>query len=130
MPGHVLTHYKLNTRYPTNTNYQIQTLQFTQTYPLLPPTGTGTNVNKEILEEAYIMASVDHLNLLQLLAVCMTTQIMLVTQLMPLGCLLDYVRNNKDKVRLQAEAVCVSNKNSISYCFCNCVFLFCFFQFE
>ncbi|XP_042865529.1 epidermal growth factor receptor-like isoform X2 [Penaeus japonicus] len=60
--------------------------------------GTGTNVNKEILEEAYIMASVDHPNLLQLLAVCMTTQIMLVTQLMPLGCLLDYVRNNKDKV--------------------------------
>ena len=63
------------------------------------PAGTGTNVNKEILEEAYIMASVDHPNLLQLLAVCMTTQIMLVTQLMPLGCLLDYVRNNKDKVR-------------------------------
>lgn len=61
--------------------------------------GTGTNVNKEILEEAYIMASVDHPNLLQLLAVCMTTQIMLVTQLMPLGCLLDYVRNNKDKVK-------------------------------
>nr|WAR33938.1 epidermal growth factor receptor 2a [Scylla paramamosain] len=60
--------------------------------------GTGTNVNKEILEEAYIMASVDHPNLLQLLAVCMTTQIMLVTQLMPLGCLLDYVRNNKDKI--------------------------------
>ncbi|XP_068219900.1 epidermal growth factor receptor isoform X3 [Palaemon carinicauda] len=60
--------------------------------------GTGTNVNKEILEEAYIMASVDHPNLLQLLAVCMTTQIMLVTQLMPLGCLLDYVRNNKEKV--------------------------------
>ncbi|CAL4073782.1 unnamed protein product, partial [Meganyctiphanes norvegica] len=60
--------------------------------------GTGTNVNKETLEEAYIMASVDHPNLLQLLSVCMTTQIMLVTQLMPLGCLLDYVRNNKDKV--------------------------------
>ncbi|KAK4296732.1 hypothetical protein Pmani_030810 [Petrolisthes manimaculis] len=60
--------------------------------------GTGTNVNKEILEEAYIMASVDHPYLLQLLAVCMTTQIMLVTQLMPLGCLLDYVRNNKDKI--------------------------------
>lgn len=60
--------------------------------------GTGTNINKEILEEAYIMASVDHPNLLQLLAVCMTTKIMLVTQLMPLGCLLDYVRNNRDKV--------------------------------
>ena len=35
---------------------------------------------------------------LQLLAVCMTSQMMLVTQLMPLGCLLDYVRNNKDKI--------------------------------
>ena len=61
-------------------------------------TGSGTNVNKEILEEAYIMASVDHPNLLRLLAVCMTTRIMLVTPMMPLGCLLDYVRNNKDKV--------------------------------
>jgi L1 cell adhesion molecule len=60
--------------------------------------GTGNNANKEILEEAYIMASVEHQNLLQLLSVCMTSQMMLVTQLMPLGCLLDYVRNNKDKI--------------------------------
>merc|ERR1719430_2674576 len=60
--------------------------------------GTGNNANKEILEEAYIMASVEHQNLLQLLAVCMTSQMMLVTQLMPLGYLLDYVRNNKDKI--------------------------------
>uniref|UniRef100_T1IN09 Protein kinase domain-containing protein n=1 Tax=Strigamia maritima TaxID=126957 RepID=T1IN09_STRMM len=60
--------------------------------------GTGSNANKEILEEAYIMASVEHPHLLQLLAVCMTSQMMLVTQLMPLGCLLDYVRNNKDKI--------------------------------
>lgn len=70
--------------------------------------GTGTNVNKEILEEAYIMASVDHPNLLQLLAVCMTTQIMLVTQLMPLGCLLDYVRNNKDKVKKKKKVLVYS----------------------
>ncbi|XP_023221875.1 epidermal growth factor receptor-like isoform X2 [Centruroides sculpturatus] len=59
--------------------------------------GTCPNTNKEFLEEAYIMASVDHPNLLKLLAVCMASQLMLVTQLMPLGCLLDYVRNNKDK---------------------------------
>ena len=58
----------------------------------------GNNVSREILEEAYIMASVDHPNLLSLLAVCMTTQIMMVTQLMPLGCLLDYVRTNSDKI--------------------------------
>jgi epidermal growth factor receptor len=60
--------------------------------------GTGSNSNREILDEAYITASVEHPNLLQLLAVCMTSQMMLVTQLMPLGCLLDYVRNNRDKI--------------------------------
>ncbi|XP_037071793.1 epidermal growth factor receptor-like [Pollicipes pollicipes] len=59
---------------------------------------TGADTNKEILEEAYIMASLDHPNLLPLLAVCMTSQMMLVTQLMPLGCLVDYVRNNRDKI--------------------------------
>ncbi|XP_063244948.1 epidermal growth factor receptor isoform X2 [Bacillus rossius redtenbacheri] len=60
--------------------------------------GTGANTSKEFLEEAYIMATVEHPNLLRLLAVCMTSQMMLVTQLMPLGCLLDYVRSNRDKV--------------------------------
>jgi L1 cell adhesion molecule len=59
---------------------------------------TGANTSKEFLEEAYIMASVEHPNLLQLLGVCMTSQMMLVTQLMPLGCLLDYVKNNKDRI--------------------------------
>lgn len=70
--------------------------------------GTGSNMSREILEEAYIMASVDHPNLLQLLAVCMTTQIMMVTQLMPLGCLLDYVRNNKDKVTNSGTALFIT----------------------
>jgi serine/threonine protein kinase len=60
--------------------------------------GTGVNSSKEFLEEAYIMATVEHPNLLKLLAVCMTSQMMLVTQLMPLGCLLDYVRSNRDKI--------------------------------
>lgn len=59
---------------------------------------TGADTNKDILEEAYIMASLEHPNLLPLLAVCMTSQMMLVTQLMPLGCLVDYVRNNRDKI--------------------------------
>lgn len=60
--------------------------------------GTGGNTSKEFLEEAYIMASVDHPNLLRLLAVCMTSEMMLVTQLMPFGCLLLYVRQNRDKI--------------------------------
>lgn len=63
--------------------------------------GTCSATNKsasDFLEEAYIMASVDHPHLLKLLAVCLASESMLVTQLMPLGCLLDYVRNNKDKI--------------------------------
>lgn len=57
------------------------------------------NMNKEFLDEAYIMASVKHPNLVSLLAVCETpTQLMLVTPLIPLGCLLDYVRTNKNNI--------------------------------
>lgn len=58
--------------------------------------------SREFLEEAYIMASVNHPNLLKLLAVCMTNQMMLITQLMPLGCLLDYVRTHRDKIGSKA----------------------------
>jgi len=64
--------------------------------------GTGANTSKEFLDEAYIMASVEHPHLLKLLAVCLTSQLMLVTQLMPLGCLRDYVHNNRDKVGSKA----------------------------
>lgn len=62
----------------------------------------GSESSKEFLEEAYIMASVEHPNLLKLLAVCMTGEMMLITQLMPLGCLLDYVRKNKSKISSKA----------------------------
>ena len=58
--------------------------------------------SKEFLEEAYIMASIEHPNLLKLLAVCMTSQMMLITQLMPLGCLLNYVKINADKTGSKA----------------------------
>lgn len=44
------------------------------------------------------MARVEHKNLVKLLAVCMTYEPILVTELMPLGCLLNYVRNNKNKI--------------------------------
>lgn len=62
----------------------------------------GSESSKEFLDEAYIMCSVEHPNLLKLHAICMTSQMMLITQLMPLGCLLDYVRNNKDKIGSKA----------------------------
>lgn len=66
------------------------------------------NMNKEFLNEAYVMASVNHPNLVRLLAVCMTpNHLMLVTQLMPLGCLLDHVKKHKDEI---------SSKNLLEWC--------------
>lgn len=60
--------------------------------------GTSPHLNKELLEEARVMASVDHICCLRIVAVCMTEQMMLITQLMPMGCLLDYVRQNKSEI--------------------------------
>jgi len=67
-----------------------------------------SNINKEFLDEAYIMASVNHPNLVRLLAVCMTpNNLMLVTQLMPLGCLLEYVKKHKNDI---------GSKNLLEWC--------------
>lgn len=44
------------------------------------------------------MVSVDHPNLVKLLGVCMTSPPMLITPLMPIGCLQNYVRNNRYKI--------------------------------
>lgn len=54
--------------------------------------------NKELLDEARIMASVNHQYCVRIIAVCMTAQMMLVTQLMPLGCLLEYIRKNQQNI--------------------------------
>ena len=64
--------------------------------------GTSPSQNKELLEEARVMASVEHPCCVRILAVCMTAQMMLITQLMPLGCLLDYVRKNKSNIGSKA----------------------------
>jgi len=64
--------------------------------------GTSTGENQNMLEEARIMASVVHPCCIHVLAVCLTAQMMLVTQLMPLGCLLEYVRKNKDNIGSKA----------------------------
>lgn len=66
-----------------------------------------TNVNqgyegsKEFLEEAYIMATVEHDHILRLLAVCMTDKMMLITQLMHLGSLLELVKSYKSSIGSQ-----------------------------
>ncbi|XP_056593752.1 epidermal growth factor receptor-like [Triplophysa dalaica] len=56
---------------------------------------TSPKANKEILDEAYVMASVDHPHICRLLGICLTSSIQLITQFMPYGCLLDYIRENK-----------------------------------
>uniref|UniRef100_A0A669QG39 Receptor protein-tyrosine kinase n=1 Tax=Phasianus colchicus TaxID=9054 RepID=A0A669QG39_PHACC len=54
-----------------------------------------------LFQEALIMASMDHPHLVRLLGVCLSPTIQLVTQLMPHGCLLDYVHEHKDNIGSQ-----------------------------
>ncbi|XP_077997222.1 receptor tyrosine-protein kinase erbB-4-like isoform X2 [Glandiceps talaboti] len=63
--------------------------------------GISNKANQELLEEAYVMATVNHDHLVRLLCVCMSHQMMLITQMMPLGALLDYIREHKSKVSSQ-----------------------------
>uniref|UniRef100_A0A673INN7 Receptor protein-tyrosine kinase n=1 Tax=Sinocyclocheilus rhinocerous TaxID=307959 RepID=A0A673INN7_9TELE len=62
---------------------------------------TSPKANQEILDEAYVMASVEHPHVCRLLGICLTSTVQLITQLMPYGCLLDYVRENKDNIGSQ-----------------------------
>ncbi|XP_049614465.1 receptor tyrosine-protein kinase erbB-2 isoform X2 [Syngnathus scovelli] len=62
---------------------------------------TSPRANKEILDEAYVMAGVASPYVCRLLGICLTSTVQLVTQLMPYGCLLDYVRENKDRIGSQ-----------------------------
>uniref|UniRef100_A0A8C2KWG3 receptor protein-tyrosine kinase n=1 Tax=Cyprinus carpio TaxID=7962 RepID=A0A8C2KWG3_CYPCA len=57
--------------------------------------------NKEILDEAYVMAGVDHPHVCRLLGICLTSSIQLITQIVPFGSLLDYVQENKDNIGSQ-----------------------------
>uniref|UniRef100_A0A8C9XHW6 receptor protein-tyrosine kinase n=1 Tax=Sander lucioperca TaxID=283035 RepID=A0A8C9XHW6_SANLU len=62
---------------------------------------TSPKANKEILDEAYVMASVDHPHVCRLLGICLTSSVQLVTQLMQHGCLLDYVRHHRENIGAQ-----------------------------
>lgn len=54
------------------------------------------------LKEAYVMAGVASPYVCRLLGICLTSTVQLVTQLMPYGCLLDYVRENKGRIGSQS----------------------------
>ncbi|KAM4692547.1 receptor tyrosine-protein kinase erbB-2 [Rhinophrynus dorsalis] len=68
---------------------------------------TSPKANKEILDEAYVMAGVGSPYVCRLLGICLTSTVQLVTQLMPFGCLLDYVRENKERI---------SSKDLLNWC--------------
>uniref|UniRef100_A0A673GQF9 Receptor protein-tyrosine kinase n=1 Tax=Sinocyclocheilus rhinocerous TaxID=307959 RepID=A0A673GQF9_9TELE len=57
--------------------------------------------NKEILDEAYVMAGVNHPHVCRLLGICLTSSVQLITQIVPFGSLLDYVQENKDNIGSQ-----------------------------
>ncbi|ESO08797.1 hypothetical protein HELRODRAFT_109845 [Helobdella robusta] len=60
--------------------------------------GTTSVQNNEFLDEARIMASVNHPCCVRLSAVCLTNQVQLITPLMPFGSLLEYLRKNKSQI--------------------------------
>ncbi|XP_041829187.1 receptor tyrosine-protein kinase erbB-2 isoform X2 [Melanotaenia boesemani] len=77
---------------------------------------TSPKANKEILDEAYVMAGVTSPYVCRLLGICLTSTVQLVTQLMPFGCLLDYVRENKDRIGSQVLLNwCVQIAKGMSY---------------
>ncbi|XP_055062095.2 receptor tyrosine-protein kinase erbB-4 isoform X1 [Misgurnus anguillicaudatus] len=62
---------------------------------------TGPKANVKFMDEALIMASMEHPHLVRLLGVCLSPTIQLVTQLMPHGCLLDYVYEHQENIGSQ-----------------------------
>ena len=57
--------------------------------------------SRELLQEGVVMAAIDHPNVVRLYAVCMGKQIMLVSQFVPLGSLISYLKKNKEYLNAQ-----------------------------
>ncbi|KAL2078715.1 hypothetical protein ACEWY4_026400 [Coilia grayii] len=77
---------------------------------------TSPKANKEILDEAYVMAGVASPYVCRLLGICLTSTVQLVTQLMPYGCLLEYVRENHECIGSQSLLTwCVQIAKGMSY---------------
>ena len=49
-------------------------------------------------QEACIWASVDHENCVSILAICTTEEMKIITPLLPLGCLRDYVLKKRENI--------------------------------
>ena len=59
--------------------------------------GTATaEASRELLQEGVVMASMDHENVVRLYALSMGSQMMLISQFVPLGALISYLKKYKD----------------------------------
>ena len=59
--------------------------------------GTATGeASRELLQEGVVMASMDHPNVVRLYALSMGAEMMLVSQFVPLGSLIAYLKKYKD----------------------------------
>lgn len=59
--------------------------------------GTASaEASKELLQEGVVMASMDHENVVKLYALSMGDQMMLISQFVPLGALISYLKKYKD----------------------------------
>ncbi|CAH8531723.1 unnamed protein product [Schistosoma turkestanicum] len=56
--------------------------------------------NKELLEEAKVMATVDHPCCVRFLALCLTSKLQLITEFLPLGSLLEFVKIRWDLIEV------------------------------
>jgi L1 cell adhesion molecule len=54
--------------------------------------------NQEMIDEARIMASANHKYCVRILAICMTARMMIITQLMPFGCLRNYIQQQREHI--------------------------------
>ncbi|GAU88257.1 hypothetical protein RvY_00994-2 [Ramazzottius varieornatus] len=60
--------------------------------------GTASAAVDDLLEEAKVMASVKNEFLVPMVGICMASPIMLISQLLPLGCLLNYIKKNERNI--------------------------------
>ncbi|CAD5119525.1 DgyrCDS8125 [Dimorphilus gyrociliatus] len=65
-------------------------------------TDSSPEQSTELLEEARIMASVDNQCCVKILGICIASQMMMITKLMPYGSLLDYIRRSKENIGSKA----------------------------
>ena len=63
---------------------------------MLNDDSASPEASRELLQEGVVMAAVDHPNVVRLYAVCMGKQMMLVSQFVPLGSLISYLKKNKE----------------------------------